>query len=164
MSVYLAYQGSRSNFPAGTGCCGPDANDSITDQRVTIGLRAWLNRDNLRNNDITGAPLDFVNPFSFLGLGGQQMGSLQAQASDVRLKRDIILVGRRDDGLGLYRYRYLWSDTVYVGVMAQEVALIHPDAVVRDALDDYLRVDYGRLGLKLMTLPEWDARSKSERL
>jgi outer membrane immunogenic protein len=87
-----------------------------------------------------------------------------APPSDVRLKRDIILVGRRDDGLGLYRYRYLWSDTVYVGVMAQEVALVHPDAIVRDALDDYLRVDYGRLGLKLMTLPEWDARSKSERL
>ena len=48
--------------------------------------------------------------------------------------------------------------------MAQEVALIHPEAIVRDALDDYLRVDYGRLGLHLMTLPEWDARSKGERL
>ena len=48
--------------------------------------------------------------------------------------------------------------------MAQEVALIHPDAVVRGVLDDYLRVDYGRLGLRLMTLPEWDARSKGERL
>jgi opacity protein-like surface antigen len=84
--------------------------------------------------------------------------------SDVRLKRDITLVGRRDDGLGLYRYRYLWSDTVYVGVMAQEVALIHPEAIIRGVLDDYLRVDYGRLGLRLMTLPEWDAQSKSERL
>ena len=87
-----------------------------------------------------------------------------ATPSDIRLKRDITLVGRLDDGLGLYRYRYLWSDTVYVGVMAQEVALIHPEAIVRDALDDYLRVDYGRLGLHLMTLPEWDARSKGERL
>jgi outer membrane immunogenic protein len=84
--------------------------------------------------------------------------------SDARLKRDIVLVGRLDDGLGLYSYRYLWSDTVYVGVMAQEVALIRPDAVVRGALDDYLRVDYSRLGLKLMTLPEWDARSRGERL
>jgi hypothetical protein len=84
--------------------------------------------------------------------------------SDARLKRDIVLVGRLDDGLGLYSYRYLWSDTVYVGVMAQEVALIHPDAVVRGPLDDYLRVDYSRLGLKLMTLPEWDARAKGERL
>jgi outer membrane immunogenic protein len=84
--------------------------------------------------------------------------------SDVRLKRDITLVGRRDDGLGLYSYRYLWSDTVYVGVMAQEVALVRPDAVVRGDLDGYLRVDYSRLGLKLMTLPEWDARAKGERL
>jgi outer membrane immunogenic protein len=84
--------------------------------------------------------------------------------SDARLKRDITLVGRRDDGLGLYSYRYQWSDTVYVGVMAQEVALIRPDAVVRGALDDYLRVDYSRLGLTLMTLPEWDARGKGERL
>jgi outer membrane immunogenic protein len=78
--------------------------------------------------------------------------------SDARLKRDIVLVARRDDGLGLYQYRYLWSDTVYVGVMAQEVALIHPEAIVRGGLDDYLRVDYSRLGSKLMTLPEWQAR------
>jgi outer membrane immunogenic protein len=75
--------------------------------------------------------------------------------SDARLKRDVVLVGRLDDGLGLYRFRYLWSDTVYVGVMAQEVALRHPDAVVHSPSDGYLRVDYGRLGLKLMTLSEW---------
>lgn len=84
--------------------------------------------------------------------------------SDACLKRDITLVGRLDDGLGLYRYRYLWSDTVYVGVMAQEVALINPEAVVRGSLDGYLRVDYNRLGLTLMTLPEWDARRNAERL
>ncbi len=84
--------------------------------------------------------------------------------SDIRLKRDIALVGRRDDGLGLYSYRYLWSDTVYVGVMAQEVALVHPDAIVRGVLDDYLRVDYGRLGSRSMTLSEWDARSKGDAL
>ncbi len=84
--------------------------------------------------------------------------------SDARLKRDIALVGRRADGLGLYRYRYLWSDTVYVGVMAQEVALIHPDAIVRGPLDGYLRVNYARLGLHLMTLPEWQAQSEGERL
>ena len=84
--------------------------------------------------------------------------------SDVRLKRDIALVGRRDDGLGLYSYRYLWSDTVYVGVMAQEVALIYPDAIVRGELDDYLRVDYGRLGARLMTLPDWQATSKGDAL
>ena len=84
--------------------------------------------------------------------------------SDARLKRDVALVARLDDGLGLYRYRYRWSDIVYVGVMAQEVALIHPDAVVRSPLDDYLRVDYSRLGLKLMTLPEWEVVSEGKPL
>lgn len=84
--------------------------------------------------------------------------------SDARLKRDIVLVGRLPDGLGLYRYRYLWSDTVFVGVMAQEVALIHPEAVIHDPLDDYLRVNYTRLGLHLMTWPEWQAQSKAASL
>jgi hypothetical protein len=48
--------------------------------------------------------------------------------------------------------------------MAQEVALLRPDAIVRDSLDDFLRVDYGRLGLKLMTWPEWKAAGEGEKL
>jgi outer membrane immunogenic protein len=84
--------------------------------------------------------------------------------SDTRLKRDVVFLTRLDNGLGIYRYRYLWSDAVYVGVMAQEVALIRPDAVVRSPLDDYLRVDYARLGLKPMTLPEWQAVSQGKTL
>jgi opacity protein-like surface antigen len=74
--------------------------------------------------------------------------------SDRRLKRDIVQVARRADGLALYRYRYLWSDEVYVGVMAQEVAEICPEAVVCGS-DGYFRVNYERLGLRLMTWDEW---------
>ncbi len=75
--------------------------------------------------------------------------------SDARLKRDIALVGRFKDGLGIYRYRYLWSNTVYVGVLAQEVALDHPEAVVRGPFG-YLMVNYSKLGLKPMTEAQWD--------
>jgi hypothetical protein len=78
------------------------------------------------------------------------------QASDIRLKRDITQVGEVDSGIHLYRYRYLWSDTIYVGVMAQEVAAVKPDAVLRGA-DGYLRVDYARLGLRLQTWDQWTA-------
>jgi hypothetical protein len=78
-----------------------------------------------------------------------------SQASDIRLKRDIAQVGEHN-GINLYRYRYLWSDTTYVGVMAQEVADLKPDAVSRSA-DGYLRVNYGRLGLRLQTWDEWTA-------
>jgi outer membrane immunogenic protein len=106
-----------------------------------------------------------TGPWSGAYVGGQAGGAWGNSASanynsaatillfsDIRLKRDVALVGRRDDGLGLYSFKYLWSDTTYVGVMAQEVALVHPEAVVRDALSGYLAVDYGRLGLSLMTL------------
>jgi endosialidase-like protein len=78
------------------------------------------------------------------------------QASDIRLKRDITQVGELDGGINLYRYRYLWSETIYVGVMAQEVAAVKPEAVLRGA-DGYLRVDYARLGLRLQTWDQWTA-------
>jgi hypothetical protein len=83
-------------------------------------------------------------------------GSVTFSFSDVRLKRHIVEVARLHNGIGLYRYRYSWSDQLFVGVMAQEVAEIVPDAVVRGA-DGYLRVDYVRLGLKLQTWDEWMA-------
>jgi hypothetical protein len=76
--------------------------------------------------------------------------------SDIRLKRDIAPVGRLAGGIGLYRFRYLWSDTIHVGVMAHEVAATRPEAVQRGA-DGYLRVDYARLGLRMRTWDEWVA-------
>ena len=57
---------------------------------------------------------------------------------------------RLDNGLGFYRYRYNGSDKLYVGVMAQEVQTIMPEAVVRGR-DGYLRVLYDKLGLKFAT-------------
>lgn len=83
----------------------------------------------------------------------QQQGTMIC-GSDIRLKRDIVQVGCLDNGIGLYRYRYKRSDQLFVGVMAQEVANISPDAVLRGP-DGYLRVDYGRLGIRLVTWDEW---------
>jgi hypothetical protein len=74
--------------------------------------------------------------------------------SDVRLKRDIVQIGQLVNGLPIYRYRYLWDDTLYVGVMAQDVAATRPEAVVRGS-DGYLWVAYDRLGLKFMTWTRW---------
>jgi Chaperone of endosialidase len=81
--------------------------------------------------------------------------------SDIRLKRDIALLERLPNGLGLYRYRYTWSNQVYVGVMAQEVAEIVPDAVVHGP-DGFLRVNYERLGMRLLTWDEWVATPHRE--
>ena len=61
------------------------------------------------------------------------------------------------NGLQLYRYRYLGDETLYVGVMAQEVASKQPAAVARGA-SGYLEVDYDMLGLKFLTYAEWNRR------
>jgi hypothetical protein len=83
-----------------------------------------------------------------------------APFSDIRVKRNIEPLGRSADGIEIYRYKYLWSDTSYVGVMAQEVATIEPEAISTGP-DGYLRVDYARLGLSLLTWDEWRRRPNS---
>lgn len=65
--------------------------------------------------------------------------------SDMRAKEDIRLVGRTFDGLNVYTFRYKGDDVTQMGVMAQEVQKVHPDAVVPLA-DGYLSVDYSRIG------------------
>ena len=74
--------------------------------------------------------------------------------SDMRLKHDIVPVGHLANGLGLYRFSYNDSDKVYVGVLAQEVERVMPDAV-RRAPNGYLQVNYARVGVPMMTWDEW---------
>lgn len=76
--------------------------------------------------------------------------------SDIRLKHDIRLLGHLDNGLGYYRFSYNGSDKAYVGVMAQEVQSVRPEAVVRGH-DGYLWVNYKLLGLRRMTWDQWVA-------
>lgn len=72
-----------------------------------------------------------------------QLGSA-ALLSDVRLKRDIVKVDQRPDGLGVYEFRYAWAPQRFRGVMAQEVLHVKPEAVYLHP-DGFLMVDYGQL-------------------
>ena len=74
--------------------------------------------------------------------------------SDLALKHDIVLLGHLANGLGYYRFSYLGSHKAYVGVIAQEVEGVMPDAVTRGR-DGYLRVYYEKLGLKLHNYSDW---------
>src|SRR5262245_35368946 len=84
--------------------------------------------------------------------GGGRGGG--GRRSDVRLKDDIVLLGRLDNGLGFYRFAYKGSNTAYVGVMAQEAQTLRPAAVTRGR-DGYLRVFYDKLGLTFQTYDQW---------
>ena len=89
------------------------------------------------------------------GFGGGGRGG-GGRRSDMRLKHDIVLLGRLDDGLGYYRFVYNGGHTAYVGVMAQEVQTVMPEAVTR-GVDGYMRVSYDRLGLPFETYDQWVA-------
>jgi hypothetical protein len=88
---------------------------------------------------------------------------LGAFISDERVKRDIAEVGRLPSGIRIYRFRYSWSDQVFVGVLAQEVAQVVPEAVIRGG-DGYLRVNYARLGTRLFTWEEWTEPKSASRV
>jgi hypothetical protein len=76
------------------------------------------------------------------------------QFSDARLKRNVVRVGKLDNRVVLYRFNYLDSSDVYVGVIAQEVLAVVPQAVIIGE-DGFMRVNYERLGTRMMTWDEW---------
>jgi hypothetical protein len=89
----------------------------------------------------------------FRGGGGGGRGG-GGRRSDLALKHDVVLLGRLDNGLGFYRFSYLGSNATFVGVIAQEVQAIMPEAVARGQ-DGYLRVFYDKLGVRFQTYRSW---------
>jgi hypothetical protein len=67
-----------------------------------------------------------------------------AAFSDVRLKRDIKMVGSLPTGLPTYEFSYIGHPGRFIGVMAQEALEFAPWAVVMDE-SGYLKVDYSVL-------------------
>ena len=73
-----------------------------------------------------GAGLGAAGMLGEVGAGG---GALLGLLSDQRMKEDIKRVGYTDDGLPIYTYKYKGRDGVHMGVMAQELEKLNPDAV-----------------------------------
>ena len=87
--------------------------------------------------------------------GGATSGGFD-QNSDQRLKRDIAPIAVTESGIQLYSFKYLWSDQVYVGVMAQDL-LEHPqwkEAVITKQ-NGFYAVNYRKLGLEMTTLEQY---------
>jgi hypothetical protein len=73
---------------------------------------------------------------------GSQVGS--GLFSDERLKTDIKKIGEHEElGVGIYSYKYKWGGPTMIGVMAQELEKVKPEAVFE--VDGFKAVDYGRL-------------------
>jgi hypothetical protein len=88
------------------------------------------------------------------GGGFRGGGGGGGRRSDIALKHDVVLLGHLANGLGYYRFSYRGSSKPYVGVIAQEVQSLVPEAVTRGR-DGYLRVYYEQLGLRLRSYTDW---------
>lgn len=92
-----------------------------TDYQVPYQSQLWNNTNNAA-----------FGPFGY-GNGPQMFGGLMQGAgsffSDVRLKENIERIGTHDTGIGIYKYTYKGSDAPQIGVLAQEVEQVIPEAV-----------------------------------
>jgi hypothetical protein len=64
--------------------------------------------------------------------------------SDRRIKRDIAPIGRLRNGLMVYRFRYIADHRMQVGLMADEVERVRPEAVLTLGVLELKAVDYAR--------------------
>lgn len=84
---------------------------------------------------------------------GGAVGALGMIFSDDTMKDDVKLVYRRDDGIGLYTFRYRDSTELFYGVLAGEVEKVDPEAVLFDQAG-FRRVDYERIAMPFGILRE----------
>lgn len=68
-------------------------------------------------------------------------GQFLALLSDKELKENLKKVGKLDNGLTVYLFNYIGDKTPRIGLIAQEVQKVKPDAVVENA-DGFLSVRY----------------------
>ena len=98
------------------------------------------------SNTSTGTQyMPSANPWmQALGMGLQGASAAGMIFSDRRLKENIKRVGETDEGLPIYKYNYKGSMLPQIGVMAQDVAEVKPEAVSMMP-GGFLAVDYGAL-------------------
>lgn len=84
-----------------------------------------------------------ASPASTFGSIASGLGSLGIKFSDARMKTDIRRLGTLPNGLGVYDYAWRADGIREIGLIAQEVQRVRPDAVV-EAPNGYLMVDYGK--------------------
>jgi hypothetical protein len=105
-------------------------------------------------NAMTGGLFDIGSTFlgskSGGGLIDKGISAIGSLFSDIRMKEKINLVGKTSSGINLYEFEYkpefkeIAGKGKFVGVMAQEVEKVMPDAVVETSIG-YKAVDYSKI-------------------
>jgi len=80
-----------------------------------------------------------------IGSAAVTIGAAAIKFSDRRLKENIKRIGTNLLGIGIYEFNYLWDKIKHIGVMADEVKQVIPEAVIRHS-SGFDMVNYSMLG------------------
>jgi len=93
-----------------------------------------------QSNGTTQGTQEMSGADQFGKIAGGIGSLLKFMPSDMRLKEDISPVGTLFDGTPVYGYRYKGAGAYHIGLMAQDVEKIAPNAVIE--INGYKAVDY----------------------
>lgn len=132
--------GQNQQAPGAQMQAGLQAGANTIGQGQQMRINGLSNVLNAQSSAYANAPEDQTG--AIVGAVGGIAAA--AMMSDRRLKRNVVRIGRRADTLAIYAYEYVWGGGLQIGVMADEVAQIYPDAVIRTA-SGYDAVDYAAI-------------------
>lgn len=72
--------------------------------------------------------------------------------SDCRLKENIVLVGKSQNGINIYQFNYIGEEGLYEGVLAQELLDTEYQIAVLVGDDGMYKVDYSKLDVEFKNL------------
>lgn len=108
-------------------------DNALTKYQIQNGIDNRLAQNSFYNTQSQAAAGNqFINSFTQSAL---------AALSDGRLKENIKAVGRLDNGLTVYCFNFKGSNVSQIGLIAQEVQEVNPEAVAKGS-DGFLRVRY----------------------
>lgn len=126
LQTYNAPFNSLASIVGGTPVSNPQFQNTPSYSVAAPDITGLVSQDYAnRSNSYNQQNSSFLN--GLFGLGSAAIGLL----SDRRFKTDIRKVGRLDNGLPVYVYRYKSGGPKMMGVMADEVEAVNPAAVVQ---------------------------------
>ncbi len=145
-----------ANAAAGLGGIGQKTGENLANTAIGAGKAqagSQIAGANTLGSSITSAGNSLAG-----GLYGQQAPDLFATGgfnpeaygnglpwSDKILKENIIYLGE-ENNYPVYEFNYIWSPVRFIGVMAQDILSILPEAVHK--VGKYFAVDYSKLGVE----------------
>jgi uncharacterized protein YjbI with pentapeptide repeats len=83
-----------------------------------------------------------------------QQGPASFNPSDIRLKENLVNVGKSDSGINIYQFNYIGDTNIYQGVIAQELIYTEfKNAVIIE--NEFYKVDYSKIDVEFKELSNY---------